>query len=367
MIGAGNTRQTGSVYILDSTFSDTTVALLSTTPLSGPGQGTTYITLDNVALQNSATAIQDENGNTVLAGGSTTFNSWTLGNIYNSQNPNGTYTGGENISPIRPLTSELRGNPNGGYFTRSKPQYGGYGPGSIVNVKTFAGAQGRSDILGIWRTITDFAQGDGVTDDTQNIQAAFDSYIGQDVIIWFPAGTYIVTDTIIIPEGSKVVGEVWSQIMASGSNFEDIGNPHVMVQVGNPGDVGSVEIQDMLFTTKGATSGAVLVEWNIMQSSSGSAAMWDSHFRIGGALGNDLQLEQCPKQSTTDYNTDCIAASMLLHITSTASAYLENVWAWTADHDMDDPLNTMIDVYSARGTYAAVSSSLDKIACPKSY
>jgi len=41
---------------------------------------------------------------------------------------------------------------------------------------------------------------------------------------------------------------------------------------------------------------------------------------------------------------------MLLHLTSTSSAYLENIWVWGADHDMDDPLNTMIDVYTARGT-----------------
>ena len=47
-----------------------------------------------------------------------------------------------------------------------------------------------------------------------------------------------------------------------------------MVQVGNVGDVGSVEIQDMLFTTKGGTAGAVLMEWNIQASSPGSAAMW---------------------------------------------------------------------------------------------
>lgn len=26
---------------------------------------------------------------------------------------------------------------------------------------------------------------------------------------------------------------------------------------------------------------------------------------------------------------------MLLHLTKTSSAYLENVWAWTADHDLD--------------------------------
>jgi hypothetical protein len=122
--------------------------------------------------------------------------------------------------------------------------------------------------------------GDGVTDDTLNIQSTLNNFIGQDVIIFIPAGTYIVTDTIVIPKGTKIVGEVWSQIMAQGPKFGDMNNPHVMAQVGNPGDVGSVEIQDILFTTQGATAGAVLVEWNIQQSSAGSAAMWGKYMYL---------------------------------------------------------------------------------------
>jgi hypothetical protein len=47
-----------------------------------------------------------------------------------------------------------------------------------------------------------------------------------------------------------------------------------MFQVGNVGDVGSVEMQDLMFTTKGATAGAVLVEWNIQADAQGSAALW---------------------------------------------------------------------------------------------
>jgi hypothetical protein len=142
MIGEGGARNTGSVYILDSTFKGTSVALKSTTPLAGAGAGTTYITLDNVVLQNSATAIQDSTGNTILAGGSTTINSWTLGRVYNADHSNGYFSNGGQTSPLRPLTSSLRGNANGGYFTRSKPQYEGYSATSIISVKSWAGAKG---------------------------------------------------------------------------------------------------------------------------------------------------------------------------------------------------------------------------------
>jgi len=118
------------------------------------------------------------------------------------------------------------------------------------------------------------ALGDGNTDDTASINKCLQQYSGQDVIIFFPQGSYIVTDTITIPKGSKIVGEVWSQIMATGSKFQDMMNPHAMFKVGNVGDVGSMEIQDMLFTVKGPTAGAVLMEWNIQASSQGAAGMW---------------------------------------------------------------------------------------------
>lgn len=80
------------------------------------------------------------------------------------------------------------------------------------------------------------------------------------------------------------------------------------------------------------------------------ACMWDSHFRVGGAVGSDLQLSNCPKLSGS-VNAKCKAASMLLHLTTESSGYFENVWAWVADHDLDQAPNvdSQIDIYSARG------------------
>lgn len=93
------------------------------------------------------------------------------------------------------------------------------------------------------------------------------------------------------------------------------------------------------------------------------AAMWDSHFRVGGAAGTNLQLSDCPAGASS-VNRNCMAASLLLHVTSQASGYFENVWAWTADHDLDNSLNskateseegiplnvlTDISIYSGRG------------------
>lgn len=72
----------------------------------------------------------------------------------------------------------------------------------------------------------------------------------------------------------------WSQIVASGKRFEDMANPWPMVKVGNPGDEGSVEISDLLFTSRGPAAGLVAIEWNIKSSLLGNAAMWGESFAI---------------------------------------------------------------------------------------
>lgn len=71
----------------------------------------------------------------------------------------------------------------------------------------------------------------------------------------------------------------------------------------------------------------------------------DSHFRIGGAIGTGLQVANCPANA----DASCTGGAMLLHLTTTASAYIENVWLWIADHDIDDANNTQINVLVPRG------------------
>lgn len=45
----------------------------------------------------------------------------------------------------------------------------------------------------------------------------------------------------------------------------------------------------------------------------------------------------------------CVAASLMLHITSSSNGYFENMWAWVADHDIDNADDTQITVACARG------------------
>ena len=75
--------------------------------------------------------------------------------------------------------------------------------------------------------------------------------------------------------------------------------------------------------------------------------MWDMHFRIRGAIGTELQVVQC--LLITTILTGCIGAAMMLYITQNSNGYFENMWAWVADHDIDDPTNTQVTIAVGRG------------------
>lgn len=51
-------------------------------------------------------------------------------------------------------------------------------------------------------------------------------------------------------------------------------------------------------------------------------------------MGTSLQAADCPVGGT-EAKPECIIGSAMMHITDRASAYLENVWLWTADHDLE--------------------------------
>ena len=154
-----------------------------------------------------------------------------------------------------------------------------------------------------------------------------------------------------IPAGSKIVGEGYPVIVASGSAFGDMSNPKPLLQVGaNSGDAGQVELSDFVVGTQGPAPGATLIEWNLASGDTPSG-MWDVHARVGGFTGSNFQVAQCLKQpGSSNVDTNCIGAFMLMHVTPKATnLYMENTWLWTADHDIEDATNTQITVYSGRG------------------
>ncbi|KAI2788237.1 hypothetical protein POX_e06250 [Penicillium oxalicum] len=317
---AEHNQGVAAIAVLDSVFTNVPIAVLTS--------GRTNIMLENVQLNNAPIAIGYSGGPTVLPGGDVLIDNYGNGNnfIQNGETLTMNFLNGA-YSPSAKSAAPSSLRSSAGWFARSKPQYQAVGIGGFIDIRA-AGAAGN-----------------GRSDDTAIINSILASAGGS--VVYFPHGTYMVSDTVLVPPGTKIVGEAWSEIMGFGDKFSDISNPRVMIRVGKSGDVGDVEISDMLFTVQGATAGAILMEWNLAQASQGSAGMWDAHFRVGGGQGSNLQYADCP-WTQVEPDPNCIAATTLFHITSSASLYLENVWVWTADHDLDIPSQDQVSVYAAR-------------------
>ncbi|KAI0780740.1 exo-beta-1,3-glucanase [Trametes elegans] len=319
-----NTQTTGAIAVIDAYAANTPIFLRTSAPSSGKLAGS--LVLNNVHLTNVPTAVGVVGGATVLAGGTTTIESWAQGNVFSGTGTaqTGAFTQGNVPAPNKPA-GLLDGS--GKIFGKTRPQYADYAVSQFVSVRD----QG--------------AKGDGTTDDTAALQAVFDKFSGCK-IIFVDAGSYLVTDTLKIPPGTQLVGEAWSVILGGGGAFQDQANPRAVVQVGAPGDEGIVEISDIVFATRGPAAGAIVVEWNVHSNEQGGAGMWDSHIRLGGAAGTNLLVSNCPAGST---NPDCSAAFLALHLTPQSNAYLEGTWVWLADHDLDSGGSQQTTIFSGRG------------------
>ncbi|KAK5787947.1 hypothetical protein VI817_010443 [Penicillium citrinum] len=318
--GAGK-QLVGSVIVLDSVIQDCSTFVTSAWQASTSTNGS--LILENISLQNVPVAVQGPS-DTVLAGGTKTISAWGQGHKYTPNGP--TNFQGTLNAPARPSALLASGTSN--YYVKSKPQYESLSTSAFVSIRS-AGAAG-----------------DGKTDDTSTIQSTLNSAASSGKIVFFDQGTYKVTNTIYIPPGSRIVGEAYPVIMASGNTFGSITNPKPVVQVGQSGESGSIEWSDMIVSTQGSTPGATLIEWNLAANS--GSGMWDVHTRIGGFAGSQQQVTQCPTSAAV--SAACEVAYMSMHITSSARrVYLDNVWLWTADHDLDSGNDVRISVYSGRG------------------
>ncbi|KAG5640730.1 hypothetical protein DXG03_007417 [Asterophora parasitica] len=319
LLTGGTTEETQSVgaqAIIDAVVTNTPIFIRNSNPSNGRLAGS--LVINNARLNNVQTAVGVVGGAVVLAGGTRTIASWGQGNVYKGTNTNPTFIKGDIFNPNKP--SSLLDSA-GRIFGKTHPQYANYALSQIISVKDNG------------------ARGDGRTDDTAALQAIFNKFSGCK-IIFFDAGTYVVTSTLTIPAGTQIVGEAWTTISGSGNAFKDINNPRPVIRAGEPNSVGILEISDIIFNTIGSTPGAIVVEWNIKQSSQGSAGTWDTHIRLGGAAGTNLENRNCPKSGAGGI-PNCYAAFLALHIKPGATAYLEARTIFL--------LVTIISVYSGRG------------------
>lgn len=295
--------------------------------------GSASIVLENLSTVNSGPTLQ-YNGVTKVAG-DLSGQTYAVGYVHVSNDGSVTDTDGNYL----PYTSRgILANSSGDYVTKSQPQYTQYDASAFSSIKDSG------------------AKGDGQTDDTAAINAALQAN-ADCKITYFPHGVYVVTDTIVVPPGSRLVGEVWSIITASGAKFKDASNPKPMIQVGTAGSVGIAEFSDLLFTVADVLPGAILVEVNMVGTNPGDVSFHNVHTRVGGAA--DSRTETACSSTTNP----CKAAFLHVHLTACSSSYWENNWLWTADHDLDNtyPITMGVGrgmlVEATRGTWLVGTAS----------
>ncbi|KAM7197950.1 hypothetical protein V8F20_006398 [Naviculisporaceae sp. PSN 640] len=336
----------GSVTVLDSVFNNVTIAMV-TGRNDTTGRGS--LMTENVNYTNTNVVLMGPKDTALLLGnpqGKVTARGYASGNLYAPYGPV-SYNGGDGAYFHQPWALKDGWK----YYERSKPQYEDWDVGQILSARDVGAA------------------GDGKTDDTKALNRLFNQSSSNEQIAFIDAGHYIVTDTVYIPGGTRIVGEALAAIIiGSGEKLSDMNSPYPVVEIGKRGEVGIVEISDVIVSTRGPAAGAVLIEFNLNCPVSGAngsdppikqfgnrpSGLWDVHVRIGGYDGSRLQAAECPTTpNQVDYvNPNCIGAYMSMHITPSAkNLYMENCWFWTADHDMDDPLNnaTQVSVFAGRG------------------
>ncbi|CAL5866717.1 uncharacterized protein PFLUO_LOCUS927 [Penicillium psychrofluorescens] len=323
----------GSLVLLDSTSMNSGPVIRFYDSSNDPGGRNNQFTIQNLAHDTDGPIAVDAEGNVRLPA-TRHVDTWNWGTI-----APGRYQTGGSWSTTRSESLLVDGK----YFTKMQPTYGDFNSDQIVNVKTVPGYP---------------VSGDGLADDTASLNAILAQNAADCKISYIPFGIYRVTNTLLIPVGSRIVGEAWSVISGYGDAFCDASNPRPVVKVGNPGDVGLIEIQDMRFAVGEVLPGAKIVEVNAAGEAPGDVGLWNTIVTVGGTVDTNIS-----RSCTSQDPTDCMAAFMVMHLTKSSSAYIENFWGWTADHNLDSDLTTIIStgrgvlVESTKGTWLTGTGS----------
>ncbi|USW54691.1 Putative pectate lyase superfamily protein [Septoria linicola] len=347
----GEIPSVGSIVVADSDFNNCDYGIITAFSRNSTPSGSATMVLDNILFTNTDPAVAWPN-NSVIVPGNQRIDSYIQGAVYTAVDSQRLvydrecYQPSANRSRIQQLVNQPIKSPslldeNGKFVERSKPQYEGVPVENFISIMDFC--------------CTDPSQpcvNDGVTDATACVQAFMDSLDGTDNIGFIDHGAYVIRDTITVPSNVRLQGEVWPLFMVTGDRFQDEDNPYVAFRVGQPGDIGNTEMVEILFETIGPTPGAILMEWNLECQNKASCGMWDSHWRIGGSNGTQLQNYNCKKTPTIAHGADpaCYCAFLILHITRTArNVMFSHNWIWISDHELDLDGKDQIDIYNGRG------------------
>ena len=309
-----------SVTLLDSTASN--IGTIVKTQATSTGDHS--LVIENLSAQAGCSSIVSADGTKLLT--ESVSGTWVYGNTYTSKGPK---TGSHQKGTTYPSSRSDLLTSNGRYIHVPAPSYQEYSFSQFLDVRNVPNLP---------------VHGDGTHDDTASLSAIITKY-AQSKILFFPHGSYLISSTLYFPSGSRIIGEAWSTISASGAYFKNAGLPKPLVRVGLPGEKGTAQFTDMLFTVSDILPGCILLEVNMAGLQPGDVGFWNTHIRVGGATDSAIRT----KCASNDARS-CQAAFMLVHLTASSSTYIENMWAWTADHDLDGGGgNTKQSISTGRG------------------
>lgn len=123
-------QSVGAEAIVDAVVSNTPIFLRTSEPSSGSLAGS--LVLNNIQLTNVPTAVGVVGGAVVLAGGTTTIDSWGQGNVFSGTSGTPSFTQGTIPTPSK--ASSLLDS-SGRLVQKTHPQYAAYSTDQFVSVK----------------------------------------------------------------------------------------------------------------------------------------------------------------------------------------------------------------------------------------
>ncbi|KAK0617735.1 pectate lyase superfamily protein-domain-containing protein [Immersiella caudata] len=283
----------GHLTVIDSSAVNTPTFLLAATTTTMQGS----LVLENVIVDALTVKI---GSTTALTGSVAPGTTWIRGSIYTNTTSSQTVSPSTTHRTSRPPI--LINTTTYSYHTVSPPTYADIPPSQILNVKSIPSLP---------------VLGNGITDDTSNLQSIILSAAKNNQVLFFPHGVYILTDTLYVPPGSRIIGEAWTRITPRGSKFTDVKRPRAMIRVGNAGEIGTAQVSDFLMYVPSGSEklpGLVMVEVNMAGTKPGDVGFFNTHFMMMGGT-----------------------ARLCVHLKETASVYWENSWATAQGNGVGGP------------------------------
>jgi glucan 1,3-beta-glucosidase len=206
---------TGTLTVVDSSFTNVNTAAIRSGFAASNEPSINNLVLDNVKLVSAPVAVM--NSQTVAlegSSGSLVVASWAQGRIWQNGKSvvNAIDLSAGGFAPSKPA-SLLRNNAT--FFQMGRPAFDS---SKFTRVS--------ADSLGV--------VGDGVTDVTAALQLAINKCALEGSVLFLPHATYRISDTVVLPAGSRVLGEAWSVIIVAKNGegkFSDPASPTPVIQV----------------------------------------------------------------------------------------------------------------------------------------